>query len=369
MPRSQPVTANWMALTALTGSYFDEVVGGDDAHLWSPVRSFRRSTIETRGTVITPILPFKSRIADRKTGVRRCGVTVVFPKRNTSPGAGVNSYAPLSFIPYVSMSGPAMQQGSGAPEQFIDCLSINLEAPSQLAAFDALKGWAAEVEVGARIGLELVAPENGVPRAISRFGFSEHDVEGLAAVVGHPRFAVLHCHLEGDSKPPGSYVSAALRLVALARAQYQTAQDQSRRRPADRERDRHRKDMPRCSLHRARGYRDYFRARRDDRSPSEPPPKPPFYSVDYARNGRTDQRRAAAALGDVLRSGGLNCALGTPRPRRNARGVSELHTCAADTIGRFNGKIAKYMGNGVLVYFGYPTSETAFSRSTTVSTV
>jgi class 3 adenylate cyclase/predicted ATPase len=34
--------------------------------------------------------------------------------------------------------------------------------------------------------------------------------------------------------------------------------------------------------------------------------------------------------------------------------VGAYHRCVADTVCRFNGFVAKYMGDGVLVYFGYP---------------
>jgi class 3 adenylate cyclase/predicted ATPase len=34
--------------------------------------------------------------------------------------------------------------------------------------------------------------------------------------------------------------------------------------------------------------------------------------------------------------------------------IGAYHRCVADTVGRFGGFIAKYMGDGVLVYFGYP---------------
>ena len=34
--------------------------------------------------------------------------------------------------------------------------------------------------------------------------------------------------------------------------------------------------------------------------------------------------------------------------------VGVYHRCVADTVGRFAGFVAKYMGDGVLVYFGYP---------------
>src|SRR5215471_3379386 len=34
--------------------------------------------------------------------------------------------------------------------------------------------------------------------------------------------------------------------------------------------------------------------------------------------------------------------------------VGAYHRCVADTVGRFGDFVAKYMGDGVLIYFGYP---------------
>jgi class 3 adenylate cyclase len=34
--------------------------------------------------------------------------------------------------------------------------------------------------------------------------------------------------------------------------------------------------------------------------------------------------------------------------------ISAYQKCVAETVGRFGGLVAKYMGDGVLVYFGYP---------------
>ena len=34
--------------------------------------------------------------------------------------------------------------------------------------------------------------------------------------------------------------------------------------------------------------------------------------------------------------------------------ISAYHKCAAETVRRFGGFVAKYMGDGVLGYFGYP---------------
>jgi class 3 adenylate cyclase len=34
--------------------------------------------------------------------------------------------------------------------------------------------------------------------------------------------------------------------------------------------------------------------------------------------------------------------------------IGSYHRCVAETVGRFHGFVAKYMGDGVLTYFGYP---------------
>ena len=34
--------------------------------------------------------------------------------------------------------------------------------------------------------------------------------------------------------------------------------------------------------------------------------------------------------------------------------IGRYHACVAQTVSRFDGFVAKYMGDGVLVYFGYP---------------
>ncbi len=39
--------------------------------------------------------------------------------------------------------------------------------------------------------------------------------------------------------------------------------------------------------------------------------------------------------------------------------IAAYHKCAADVVTRFRGYVAKYMGDGVLVYFGYPEAHEA----------
>jgi class 3 adenylate cyclase len=36
--------------------------------------------------------------------------------------------------------------------------------------------------------------------------------------------------------------------------------------------------------------------------------------------------------------------------------ISAYQKCVAEAVGRFGGFVAKYMGDGVLIYFGYPTA-------------
>jgi class 3 adenylate cyclase len=36
--------------------------------------------------------------------------------------------------------------------------------------------------------------------------------------------------------------------------------------------------------------------------------------------------------------------------------IGAYHKCVAETVGRFDGFVAKYMGDGVLAYFGYPSA-------------
>ena len=34
--------------------------------------------------------------------------------------------------------------------------------------------------------------------------------------------------------------------------------------------------------------------------------------------------------------------------------IGDYHRAVGETVGRFDGFVAKYMGDGVLIYFGYP---------------
>src|ERR1700737_2512945 len=43
--------------------------------------------------------------------------------------------------------------------------------------------------------------------------------------------------------------------------------------------------------------------------------------------------------------------------------IGGYHCAVADTVGRFDGFVAKYMGDGVLIYFGYPQAHRGRCRA------
>ena len=74
----------------------------------------------------------------------------------------------------------------------------------------------------------------------------------------------------------------------------------------------------------------------------------------HRRSEAARHRRAPPGDGDVLRPGRLDGAVGAHRPRGSARGHFGLSDVRRRDRARFDGFVAKYMGDGVLIYFGYP---------------
>ena len=71
-------------------------------------------------------------------------------------------------------------------------------------------------------------------------------------------------------------------------------------------------------------------------------------------SNRSRRGRTASAHHHVLRPGRLDRALGAARPRGPARDHRPLPRVRRRDVRRFDGFVAKYMGDGVLIYFGYP---------------
>jgi class 3 adenylate cyclase/predicted ATPase len=66
---------------------------------------------------------------------------------------------------------------------------------------------------------------------------------------------------------------------------------------------------------------------------------------------RAERRQVTVMFSDLVGSTALSARM-DPEDLREV--ISGYQKCVADTVGRFGGFVAKYMGDGVLIYFGYP---------------
>src|SRR5213078_5378436 len=82
-----------------------------------------------------------------------------------------------------------------------------------------------------------------------------------------------------------------------------------------------------------------------------PPPVTEVAPVAAATSGEAERRQLTVMFCDLVGSTPLSARY-DPEDLREIIGA--YHRCVADTVGRFAGFVAKYMGDGVLIYFGYP---------------
>ena len=80
----------------------------------------------------------------------------------------------------------------------------------------------------------------------------------------------------------------------------------------------------------------------------KPPPTP---SVSAATETLAERRQVTVMFSDLVGSTALSTRM-DPEDLREV--ISTYQKCVAETVQRFGGFVAKYMGDGVLVYFGYP---------------
>ena len=66
---------------------------------------------------------------------------------------------------------------------------------------------------------------------------------------------------------------------------------------------------------------------------------------------RAERRQVTVMFCDLVGSTALSARM-DPEDLREV--ISAYQKCVAETVGRFGGFVAKYMGDGVLIYFGYP---------------
>ena len=68
------------------------------------------------------------------------------------------------------------------------------------------------------------------------------------------------------------------------------------------------------------------------------------------RRDDAERRQLTVMFTDLVGSTALSTKL-DPEDLRSVIGA--YHKCVAETVARFDGFVAKYMGDGLLVYFGY----------------
>jgi class 3 adenylate cyclase len=74
-------------------------------------------------------------------------------------------------------------------------------------------------------------------------------------------------------------------------------------------------------------------------------------ATEPTRRDDAERRQPTVMFTDLVGSTALSARL-APENLRSVIGA--YHRCVAETVARFDGFVAKYMGDGVLVYFGYP---------------
>jgi class 3 adenylate cyclase len=78
---------------------------------------------------------------------------------------------------------------------------------------------------------------------------------------------------------------------------------------------------------------------------------PPPAVTEPTRRDDAERRQLTVMFTDLVGSTALSTKL-DPEDMRSVIGA--YHKCVAETVARFDGFVAKYMGDGVLMYFGYP---------------
>ena len=79
--------------------------------------------------------------------------------------------------------------------------------------------------------------------------------------------------------------------------------------------------------------------------------EPKVFEPEPKRQDTAERRQVTVMFSDLVGSTALSARM-DPEDLREV--ISAYQKCVAETVRRFDGFVAKYMGDGVLVYFGYP---------------
>ena len=110
------------------------------------------------------------------------------------------------------------------------------------------------------------------------------------------------------------------------------------------------KDLGSACVGHRRMLLDAIAALRAETSAPSPPCDGPL-ATDEAAKDTAERRQVTVMFSDLVGSTALSARM-DPEDLREV--ISAYQKCVAETVRRFGGFVAKYMGDGVLVYFGYP---------------
>jgi class 3 adenylate cyclase/predicted ATPase len=81
------------------------------------------------------------------------------------------------------------------------------------------------------------------------------------------------------------------------------------------------------------------------------PPQDDLLAIDRSRKDAAERRQVTVMFADLVGSTALSTGM-DPEDLREV--ISAYQNCVAETVRHFGGFVARYLGDGVLVYFGYP---------------
>jgi class 3 adenylate cyclase len=110
------------------------------------------------------------------------------------------------------------------------------------------------------------------------------------------------------------------------------------------------KELGVTALGHRRKLLDAIAALRADAKESPPAPHSPA-AVEERPRDTAERRQVTVMFSDLVGSTALSVRMDSEDLRDV---ISAYQKCVAETVGRFGGFVAKYLGDGVLIYFGYP---------------